>query len=174
MTDFAHLIKKRRSVRKFTTENISPEHVEQILKAGLMSPTSKNSHSWHFIAVENKAKLDALSKCKNSGKFIANCTLAIIIAGDPLTSDVWIEDCSIASIVMQLQAEDLNIGSCWIQIRDRYTENNISSEEYIKELFELPLQLQILSVIAFGHKEKEKTPQDEDKLLWENVHIEKF
>ncbi|NDW09241.1 nitroreductase family protein [Dysgonomonas sp. 520] len=174
MTNFSDLVKKRRSIRKFTDEKIQPEHVELILKAGLMSPTSKNSHSWHFIAVEDKEKLEALSKCKNTGKLIAGSTLSIIVAGDPLTSDVWVEDCSIAAIMMQLQAEDLNIGSCWVQVRGRETDNGGSSEEYVKDLFDLPMQLQILAIIAFGHKEKEKSPQDESKLLWENVHIEKF
>ena len=174
MTHFSELAKKRRSIRKFKEEKIQPEHVELILKAGLMSPSSKSSRPWHFIAVEDKEKLAALSQCKNTGKLIVGCTLAIIVAGDPLASDVWIEDCSIASIMMQLQAEDLGLGSCWVQIRGRFTEAEVSSEEYVKDLLQLPMQLQVLSVIAFGHKEKEKSPQDEEKLLWENVHIEKF
>ena len=38
---------------------------------------------------------------------------------DPLASDVWIEDASIASIMIQLQAEDLGLGSCWVQVRER-------------------------------------------------------
>jgi nitroreductase len=172
--NFKDIVSKRRSIRKFTEEKIAPENVELILKAGLMSPTSKNSHSWHFIAVENKEKLEALSLAKDTGKFIQNCALAIIVAGDPLLSDVWVEDCSIAAIMMQLQAEDLNIGSCWVQIRERFTDQGMTSEEYIKDIFDLPMQLQVLSVIAFGYKEKERSPHDEEKLLWEKVHIEKF
>lgn len=174
MSNFSDLIIKRRSIRKFTDEKIQPEHVELILKAGLMSPSSKNAKPWHFIVTEDKTKLEALSKSKNTGKLIAGCTLAVIVAGDPLSSDAWIEDCSIASIIMQLQAEDLNIGSCWVQIRERLTEDNIPSDEYIKSIFDLPIQLQILSVIAFGHKEKDKIPHDVNELPWEKIHLEKF
>ena len=76
--------------------------------------------------------------------------------------------------MMQLQAEDLGLGSCWIQIRDRYNANEISSEEYIKDLLDLPMQLQVLSIIAIGHKGQEKPPITDEDLEWEKVHIGKF
>lgn len=174
MPNFSNLIKNRRSIRKFTDQKIAPENVEFILKAGLISPTSKNSQSWHFIAIEEKETLQKLSRCKNSGKLISGASLAIVVAGDSLSSDVWIEDCSIAAFAMQLQAEDLNIGSCWVQIRDRFTENDASSEEFVKDILNIPLQIQVLCIIAFGYKEKDKSPHDPDSLLWEKVHIEKF
>ena len=57
MEDFNALITRRRSTRKFTDELIAPEEVQQLLKAALMAPTSKNSHSWQFITVEDKDML---------------------------------------------------------------------------------------------------------------------
>lgn len=175
MTDFEQLIKKRRSTRKFTEEVLKPEQVEKIVKAALMSPASKSSNPWQFLLVEDKGMLDKLSLCKKHGsKLIADCALAIIVLADPTISDVWIEDASIASIMMQLQAEDIGIGSCWVQIRERYTETEISSEEYIRSLFDIPMQLQVLSVIAFGNKALERPPFDEEKLQWEKVHIGKY
>lgn len=175
MDNFSKLLSKRRSIRKFTTESINPDSVELILKAALKSPSSKNAKPCYFIAVENKDTLEKLSYCKKSGsKLIAECSLAIIVAADPLVSDVWIEDASIASILMQLQAEDLDIGSCWIQLRGRFTAQEASSEEYIKDILNLPMQLQVLSLIAFGHKEQEKPLIDDASLDWSKVHIEKF
>lgn len=94
--------------------------------------------------------------------------------GNPLLSDVWIEDASIASIMMQLQAEDLNIGSCWIQIRERKTVNGFPSEDFIKDLLDIPMHLQILSIMIFGYKEQEKSPLDESKIEWERVHLNKY
>ncbi|MDR0825330.1 MAG: nitroreductase family protein [Prevotella sp.] len=175
MIDFQSLIANRRSIRKFTEEPLKPEQVETILKAGLMSPSSKNSNPWQFLLVEDKEMLEKLSLCKQSGsKPIAGCALAIIMMADPIIGDVWIEDAAIASIIMQLQAEDLGLGSCWIQIRERLTAENTPSDEYIRELFDIPMQLQILSVIVFGNKAQEKPPRDEEKLQWEKVHIGKF
>ncbi len=175
MNNFSELITKRRSIRKFTEEPIKPEDVELIIKAGLKSPSSKNAKPWHFIAVEDKELLEKLSNCKkSSSSFIAKCPLAIVVAADPLVSSAWIEDTSIASIMMQLQAEDLNIGSCWVQVRDRYTVNNTSSEEYVRDLLNMPMQLQVLCIIAFGHKEQAKAPIDDDNLDWNKVHIGKY
>lgn len=175
MTDFQQLIISRRSTRKFTDEPLSPEQVETIMKAALMSPSSKSANPWQFLLVEDKKMLDKLSYCKkSSSKLIAGCALAIVVLADPLTSDVWIEDSSIASIMIQLQAEDLGLGSCWVQVRERYTMSDTPSDEYIRELFDIPMQLQVLSVIAIGNKAQKRPPFDEEKLQWEKIHISKF
>ena len=175
MNNFQDLVTNRRSIRKFTDEPLKPQQVETILKAGLKSPSSKSKNPWQFLLVEDKEMLRKLSLCKKSGsKPIEGCALAIIVMADPLTSDVWIEDASIASIMMQLQAEDLGLGSCWIQIRERYTEEEEASNDYIKSLFNIPIQLQVLSVIVFGNKAQERSPIDEEKLQWEKVHIGNF
>lgn len=175
MTDFQQLITNRRSTRKFTDEPLSAEQVEAIIKSALMSPSSKSSNPWQFLLVEDKEMLEKLSHCKKSGsKLIAGCALAVIVLADPLTSSVWIEDASIASIMMQLQAEDLGLGSCWIQIRERHTLAETPSDEYIKDLFDIPMQLQVLSVIALGHKAQERPPFNEENLQWEKIHIGKF
>lgn len=175
MSDFSKLITKRRSIRKFTDEPLSPETVELILKAGLKSPSSKNGKPWHFIAVEDPETLEKLSASKKgTAKMIAGCPFAVVVTVDPLISTVWIEDASIAAIMMQLQAEDLNVGSCWVQIRDRFTEGGVSSEEYIKDILDIPMQLQVLCVIAFGYKAQEKTLIDDDSLEWDKVHISKY
>lgn len=175
MNNFYELISKRRSYRKFSSAPLLPEQVEMILKAGLKSPSSKNAKPWHFIVIEDKAILKKLAFCKKLGaKFISDCSLAIIVTGDPLISSVWIEDAAIATTIMQLQAEDLGLASCWIQIRNRYTEGEIPSEEFIKDLLNIPLQLQVLSIIALGNKVEEKNTIGDDELKWEKVHIGKF
>lgn len=175
MNSFQELITNRRSTRKFTEELLKPDQVELILKAALKSPASKSKNPWQFIVVEDKEQLKRLSECKQHGsKLIAGSVLAVIVLADPMASDVWIEDASIAAIMMQLQAEDMGIGSCWVQIRERYTAADTPSDELIKDMFDIPMQLQVLSVIAFGHKAQERPPFDEEKLQWEKVHIGKY
>ncbi|MBP1617404.1 MAG: putative nitroreductase family protein [Bacteroidetes bacterium] len=175
MGSFKELTEKRRSIRKYTEQAIAPEDVQLLLQAGLVSPTSKNKKPCHFIAVENKEQLELLSKCKKGGcSFIADSALSIVVAADPLVSDVWIEDASIAATFIQLQAEDLNLGSCWVQVRGRQTSDGFDSEEYVRSVISAPMPLQVLAIIAIGHKKEEKSPQDIEALGWENVHIDKF
>ncbi|KAA6314005.1 Coenzyme F420:L-glutamate ligase [termite gut metagenome] len=175
MENFSDLIIKRRSTRKFTEEKLSQDQVVTLMKAALMSPSSKRNNAWQFIAVEDKQTLQALSEFKEqSAAFIADAALAVVVLADPLASDVWIEDASIASIILQLQAEDLGLGSCWAQVRERQTAFGQSSEEYVRNLLNIPLSLQVLSVIAIGYKATERKPFNEEHLQWEKVHINKF
>ena len=91
MNNFSDLIKNRRSMRKFTADELSQEQVVALLKAALMSPSSKRSNPWQFVAVDDKDTLQKLSLCKKMGaSFLKDSTLAIVVMADPLASDVWI------------------------------------------------------------------------------------
>ena len=168
MENFSELIKNRRSMRKFTDEELTQDQVVTLMKAALMSPSSKRSNSWQFVVIDDKEVLEQASS------FIADAALAIVVMADPLASDVWIEDASIASIMIQLQAEDLGLGSCWVQVRERFTATGMPSDEFVHGILDIPLQLQILSVIAIGHKGMERKPFNEEHLQWEKIHINKF
>lgn len=175
MENFSELIKARRSMRKFTGEELTQEEVVALMKAALMAPTSKRSNAWQFVVVDDKETLGRLALCKEqSSQFIADAALAIVVMADPLGSDVWIEDAAIASIYIQLQAEDLGLGSCWVQVRERFAAAGISSNEYVHEVLGIPLQLQVLSIIAVGHKGMERKPFNEEHLQWEKIHLNKY
>jgi nitroreductase len=175
MNSFAELITRRRSIRQYTGELLSPHEVEQIMKTALMAPSSKNSRSWQFILVEDKETLKKLAACKTTGAaFIEHCALAIVVTTDLLQSIAPVEDASIAATYIQLQAEDLGLGSCWCQIKGRETGSGYDSEQYVRDLLDIPLQLSIGCIISIGHKAQEGKPQDESNLLWDKLHIEKY
>lgn len=162
-------------MRKFTDEELSQEQVVELMKAALMAPTSKRSNAWQFILVDDKETLKKLSMCKEqASQFIADAALAIVVCADPLASDVWIEDASIASIYIQLQAEDLGLGSCWVQVRERFTANGTDSGEYVHQVLDIPLQLQVLNIVAIGHKGMERKPFNEEHLQWDKIHLNKY
>ena len=175
MNSFSELIKNRRSMRKFTDEELTQEQVVELMKAALMAPTSKRSNAWQFVLVDDKETLKKLSLCKEQASaFIADAALAVVVTADPLASDVWIEDASIASIYLQLQAEDMGLGSCWVQVRERFTANGMDSGQYVQQVLDIPLQLQVLSIIAIGHKGMERKPFNEEHLQWDKIHLNKY
>ena len=173
--DFKDLVQQRRSHRKFTAEEIDGEDVKMILRAGLMSPTSKGQRAWQFVVVDNKADLEKLSDAKNlGGAFIKDAAMAIVVLGDPMQNDCWVEDGSIAAITMQYQAEELGIGSCWVQMRGRGLSDGTTADMVIQGVLGIPENLSCLCILALGRKADERKPQNEDKLKWENVHVDKY
>ena len=97
------ILKNRRSIRKYEDKKIEAGKVEQLKHAALLSPTSKNLYSWEFIIVEDKEIIKGLSKARPAGSaFLEDAPLAFVVLGNPRVNDVWIEDASIASIIIQL------------------------------------------------------------------------
>lgn len=175
MTSFKDLAQQRRSHRKFTDEEINADAVRLIVRAALMSPTSKGQRAWQFVVVDDKQDLEKIADAKDMGaQFLKGAPLAIVVLGDPQQNDCWIEDGSIAAISMQYQAEDLGLGSCWIQMRGRGLSDGTSADTVIRGVLGIPDNLCVLCVIAFGHQADERKPQNEDKLKWENVHAGKY
>lgn len=137
-----------------------------------MSPSSKSVRPWQFVVVEDKAMLEKLSHCKsNYATSIATAPLAIVVTADTTKSDAWIEDASIAAMLMQLQAEDFGLGSCWVEVRERFGDDGVPAEEYVREALNIPEEYGVLCIVSIGHKDEQRKPINPDKLLWEKVHI---
>jgi len=175
MNSFHDLVISRRSIRKYTGEPLDPEQVKLILEAALMSPAGKRKNPWHFIVVEDKEVLKALSEAKDQGALpIAGASLAIAVVANPEDSDTWVEDLSIASIQMQLQCTDLGLGSVWVQMRNRFDSDGNTASYNVCKILNIPAPYEVLSVISIGHPDEIRKPYDTSKLQWEKVHIGKF
>ena len=80
---------------------------------------SENDH----VLVKDKEILEYLSNTRSHGsQILAGANAAIVVVGDSELSDTWIEDCSIAMMIMQLRATELGVGNCWVQVRGRYLD----------------------------------------------------
>jgi len=165
-----NLIMKRRSIRKFKDEKISEEEIQKLVNAGLLAPTSKNNKAVKLIVIDDKNKILELKDCRNIGTVgLQTAPCAIVVIADREKSDVWVEDASIAASYMQLAAEDLGLGSVWIQMRNRVSDND-SSENEVRKLLSIPEKYGVLCIIALGHKNEIKdsyTEDDIDNSRWE-------
>jgi nitroreductase len=165
------LLRKRRSVRKFESRPIDPEKIERIQEALLRLPTSRGLNPWEFVFVDDPALLQALSRAKKHGSsFLKGAPLGIVVCADATRCDVWIEDCSIASILVQMVALSLDLGSCWIQIRLRQADATTTSEVYIRKTLSLPGHLSVLSMIAVGYPAEHPEPIRAEELPAGKIH----
>ena len=169
------LLQKRRSIRQFHDRPIEEEKIEKLVEALLRSPSSRGFNPWDFIVVDDRELIRKLSRSKAHGsEFLARAPLAVVLTGSPQRSDVWIEDCSIASIILQLAAESLGLGSCWVQIRLRLHRDGRTSEDYLKSALNLPDGQRILAVVGIGYPAEEKPGHPLDSLEWQKVHRNRF
>ncbi|MBN1234885.1 MAG: nitroreductase family protein [Methanotrichaceae archaeon] len=164
------ILRNRRSIRRYQDREIEAEKIELLKEAALRSPTSRGINPWRFLFVTDRALLEELSRAKESGSsFLKGATLGVVVCAAKGESDVWVEDCSIASIILQLAGQSQGVGSCWIQIRKRMHSSNLSAEDYIKQVLGLPENLSVESMIAFGYPDEDKRPVPKEQLEYEKI-----
>jgi len=109
-------ILSRRSIRKFKNEPISEEVLNNILEAGIRSPTATNMQPWHFvIARDQKAK----EACSFGGFNRFTSDASFVVVGLYKQSEVMIEKLSLMDVTIALQnmvvaAWVQGVGSCWM------------------------------------------------------------
>ena len=167
---FLEQIRHRRSIRKFQPHPVEPEKVEKLIEAALRSPSSRSICPWQFILVDQREILDKLATAKpHGGAFLKNAPLGIIVCADTTASDVWVEDTSIASIFIQLAAQELGLGSCWVQIRKREHNAQQKASEHIKNLLNIPEHIEVESIMALGYPAEEKAGHAKEDLPTDKV-----
>jgi nitroreductase len=169
------LLRKRRSVRQFQDRPVEKEKIEALLEGALRSPSSRGFNPWEFIVVEERETLVKMAQSKPHGAaFLKNTPLAIVVCADQRKTDVWVEDTSIASLILHLLAADLGLGSCWVQIRLRDHDEHTTAQEYLTELLELEEDIVVEAIIGIGYEKGELSGHSHSSLLYDRIHREKF
>lgn len=157
-------IRTRRELRDYLDKPVPQECLEQILQAGRLAPSSKNSQPWHFIVIRDRGTLRKISDLTPTGKHIAQAPLAIAIVMDG--AKLPEVDGTRATQNMVLAAWSMGIGSCWV--------TNFY-EDGVKELLNVPQRMKLVTVMPFGYPTEPKTNRKKiRKPLSEIVHYEKF
>lgn len=173
--DLLDMMRKRRSVRAYTSEDISEEALEKILEAGLLSASGRAIRPWEMIVVRDKDTLRRMADSRDHGaKMLEGANVAIVVIADETKTDVWTEDCSIVMSNMHLMADSLGVGSCWIQGRLRKSAIGDSTEEYLRKLLGFPENYKLEATLSLGMPESEPEPREVTEELWKKVHKERY
>lgn len=145
--DVYSAILTKRAVRKFQDPSLPEDAVHKILNAGRRSQSAKNMQPWHFIAVQDRQKLIALSKCGHFASHLAGAALGVaIITLPPEQRFSILFDAGQSAAYMQLAAWEMGIGSCLATIYE---------PEKARSLLGFPEEYAINIAISFGY------PQDD-------------
>ena len=169
--EFIDVLLKRRSTRKFNDTKITKTELDQILKAGLLAPSSRNRKPVNFLVVERKETLRELAKAKDHGaELLANADKAIVVIADTMVSDTWCEDSSIALTYLHLAATNLGIGSCWVQIHMR-KKDGVYAEEIVRDIVKIDDHYRIAGILALGHSNDIPEPHTLEDIDRGKVHF---
>lgn len=112
MPNIFDLIKSKRSVREFAGRPISQDTVRQILDAGRLAGSAKNMQPWHFVAIERRETLVALSQCGSFAGHLAGARLGVaLVTADPFLRLTVPFDLGRAAQNMMLTAWSAGVGS---------------------------------------------------------------
>lgn len=118
MTDVLNIIKTRRSIRRFKSDMVPKDVLNQIIEAGTYAATARNRQSPIIIAVTNKAMRDEISKLNaeimgiDTDPFYGAPVILIVLASKEINNRVY--DGSLVMGNLMLAAHELGLGSCWI------------------------------------------------------------
>ncbi|HUH96995.1 MAG TPA: nitroreductase family protein [Anaerolineales bacterium] len=141
-------IRTKRAIRKFQDKPLARETVTGILNAGRRSQSSKNEQTWHFIAIQDKTILQALSNCGQWAGHIAEAALAVaILTPEPTGKFQTMFDAGQAAAYMQLAAWEWGVGSC---------PASIYEPEKARQILGFPPELHLRIVLSFGYPAQEE------------------
>lgn len=173
--DFFELVEHRHSVRHFTAEPVGKEDIARMLKATLDAPSSKNTRSSSFMVIEDSERIARIARMRDFGSaFVEKAPLVILVMGDAVRSDLWMVNASISATYLQLAAEALGLGNCWVHVEGRPCKKDepdgMTAEEYLRTFLPIPEGRHVLCAVAIGHSaEEEKTraahPEDAERVI---------
>jgi len=163
------IIKARKSVRKYTGRPIPRELVEKCAEAARLAPSADNVQPWRFIVLDgpeykHRFCQEALKGIFKRTRFIDNAPVIVVLAARTsllvhsigkrvVKTDVQLIDMGIAGEHFVLRAQELGIGTCWI---------NIFNPKRAKRFLNLSANLRVISLIAMGYQAEGATKNRRD------------
>jgi len=161
-------IANRRSVREYKIDAIPEEYIIEIIKAGQFAPSARHNLAIEFVVVKNQETKNRIFEIVGQ-EFIKQAAVLIIPATDTTKTNCPVEDLSVASENMFLQATALELGSVWKAIKKEFNE-----EEKIKKLLGIPQQFKVINIIPLGYPKEKPEPHTDKDFNSAKIHREKW
>lgn len=165
MQDMLEVMRRRRSIRKFKPDKVSEAEIESLVNAGLLAPSAENVRPVELIVVRDKTTIERLAACRdNGGRALAGAPLAIVVLGRTSESSLWDADAAVAATYILLQAEQLGLGCCWVQMYKKFSANRRPADELSRGFLNPPPGLAVFCAMAIGHADEQKEPYSIEEL----------
>jgi nitroreductase len=146
-------INKVRQVRQYEDKPVSDDVIDQLLEIARWTGSSRNTQPWHFIVVDDREKLKAISELRTPINWVAESSLAIAIVldGKNENSEAYDEGRVTERLMIAAHLLGLGAGTAW------YGDPPL--QEKAKAILGIPQEQTARSVVAIGHRISAKDPR---------------
>jgi len=168
--DAIQALMSRRSIRRYTREEVSEDTVKLLLEAAMSAPSAGNEQPWHFVVIRQRRILDAIPSVHPYSQMLREASLGIVVCGDlslEVYNGFWVQDCSAATQNILIAAHALGLGAVWLgfyPLVDRVAG--------LKRMLSLPEQIIPLSIVSVGWPGEKKSPAM--RFRQERVHFDEW
>lgn len=148
------LMMKRKSIRKYTNEEISDEVIYTLIKSGMQAPSACNQQPWEFVIIDDKNILNSLSKISSGAWMLGtvNKAIAVVMTETEASPLMREQDCAAATQNILLEATNQDLGACWIGIYPKKDRMQVANQ-----LLNVPSDKTVFSLISIGVPLNEET-----------------
>ncbi len=156
----------RRAVRSYKSDPVADDQIVDIIKAGQFSPTAKHNMAVEFVVVRDPTVKEAVFTVVGSD-FVKEAPALIVAVMPEGKSMLPVQDLSIASQSMMLQAAELGLGTVW---------KNVSLENAgkVKEALGIPAGHMIINIIPVGYAKEPPAPHTDAEYDAQKIHRERW
>jgi nitroreductase len=146
-------IRHVRQARQYGPQPVTDEELRELLEVARWTGSSRNTQPWHFIAINDKAHLEAISQLRTPINWVASAPLAIAIVldGDAEVSEAYDEGRVTERLMIAAHVLGLGAGVAWF--------GDASQQAEAKRILGIPLQHTARSVVVIGHPTSIKDPR---------------
>jgi len=152
------MIKKRRSIRKYTGQMVTDEQIRQLLEAAMAAPSASNIQPWEFVVVKDPDLKRQLAQTHTWSSMAADAAVVFVVCGDEPASHHWVEDTSAATENLLLAATALGLGAVWVGIYP-----TAAREVHVRRVLDIPEEIRVLCLVPVGHPAESKPPRTQYK-----------
>jgi len=172
--DVFEAIKNRRSVRAYSSKEVSREEVEKLIDAARWAPSAGNIQPWEFVVVRDAEIRRRLSMAALNQRFIEEAPIAVVVCANESHSEggygvrgktlYCLQDTAAAIQNLLLAAYALGFGTCWI---------GAFREEEARRILDVPIGVRPVAIVSVGYPiEKPKNPPR--RSIREIIHYEMY
>ena len=152
------LIRKRRTIRKFTADDVGDDILETLLDAASVAPNSLDSRPLHYLVIRGKTIKTRLTEALRMRPYIEQAPIVIAVCGDPGISPTWELDASAAIENMLLAATSLGLGGAWVGPKGSTMWER--AVQVLRRFAGMPENIDLVSLVCIGYPAEHKSPYD--------------